>query len=249
MRVPRWVLGTGVAVLLAGGGLITAGVASAASTGTSGQNPMATFISDLAGHLGISVSSLQTALQQTETDQVQQMLKDGKITSATAQNMERQIQAGKGVPFSGFGPGGRHGFGGPGAGGGMVNVPQTASQYLGLSVSQIQTDMQNGQSLSAIANGVSGKSSAGLQAALLAAEQTQLQQAVTAGKMTSSQEQSALSRFQTQLPNILSGTGGMPGGPHGFGGPGRMWRGAPPAGNSGNSGSSASESTTSGSGA
>ncbi len=238
MRVPRWVLGAGLAATLAGSGLITAGLVSAASsttastatssstsgstsgsTSTSGSsagtpNKVSTFINDLAKNLGTSVSTLQTALKQTETQQVQNLQTAGKITSSTASKIEKRIQAGNGTPL--FGRFGR-GFGPGGQAPGPVNVLQTAASYLGLTQAQLRTDLRSGKSLNAIANAQSGKSASGLQAALIAAAQTALGKRVTAGTITSAQEQTRLAGFEKNLTNILSRTGEM--------GREGMWRG------------------------
>ena len=246
MRVPRWVLGAGLAATLAGSGLITAGLVSAASSTTSTatssstsgststsssstgstttSNKVSTFINDLAKNLGISVSTLQTALKQTETQQVQNLQTAGKITSSTASKIEKRIQAGNGMPMFGMGPGFGRGFGPGGMAPGPVNVLQTAASYLGLTQAQLRTDMQSGKSLNAIANAQSGKSASGLQAALIAAAQTALGKQVTAGTITSAQEQTRLAGFEKNLTNILSRTGemgheGMWRGPH------MRWRG------------------------
>ena len=248
MRVPRWVLGAGLAATLAGSGLITAGLVSAASsttastatssstsgstsgsTSTSGSsagtpNKVSTFINDLAKNLGTSVSTLQTALKQTETQQVQNLQTAGKITSSTASKIEKRIQAGNGMPMFGMGPGFGRGFGPGGMAPGPVNVLQTAASYLGLTQAQLRTDMQSGKSLNAIANAQSGTSASGLQAALIAAAQTALGKQVTAGTITSAQEQTRLAGFEKNLTNILSRTGemgheGMWRGPH------MRWRG------------------------
>lgn len=229
MRVPKWAIGAGVAILLAGGGAITAGVASAAASG--GANPVSSFVSSLAANLGIPVSTLQSALQKTESSQVQQLLQSGRITAATAQRLQQRIQSGQGLPLGPMG-GGWARPGGPGRGG----LLQAASQYLGVSVAQLRTDLGGGKSLAAVAGGIAGKSAAGLQAALLTAEQTRLQQAVTAGRLTAAQEQAALSRFQTQLPALLARTGPAPGPQGGFG-PGRGHWGGPGAPASGTSSS------------
>jgi hypothetical protein len=59
------------------------------------------------------------------------------------------------------GPGGPHGFGDHGS-------PAAAATYLGISRSALQTQLQAGKTLAQIANATSGKSAAGLIAALVA---------------------------------------------------------------------------------
>ncbi len=196
-------LGSGAAVAASGTSATSAASASAPLSGTG----LAAFEADLAGKLGVSVSTLQGALEQAETDRVQQLQNDGLITAAAAQKLEQQIQAGGGLRMlarlAGAPPGG-------------LSLLQKASQYLGLPVSQIRTDLRNGQSLDAIANGQAGKSASGLKAALVAAEQAALQQKVTAGTITATQEQTRLTRFEKHLGAMLSKAG--------FGGRRHSWR-------------------------
>lgn len=263
MRIPRWVLGVSVAAAVVGSGVVTAGIVSAAST-TAGsttsssssasstpQKPLGTFLRDLASHLGVSVSTLQSALKQTEIDQVQHLQQSGKITASRAQTIEQRIQAGTGLPL----PFGTRPAPGRGMRPGPVSVWRTASQYLGLTSAQLRTDLRSGQSLDAIANAQSGKSAAGLKAALISAAQTALQKQVTAGRITATQEQTRLTAFEHMLTNLLTRTG-LAAGPHrpwraGRRGPWRDGNRSMGAGSSGSSsastGSSTSASATSGS--
>ena len=75
-------------------------------------------------------------------------------------------------------PGGPHGHGGPHDG------LDAAASYLGLSESDLMTALQSGKTLGQIADATSGKSKAGLVAALVAHEQSELNQAVKDGHLT-----------------------------------------------------------------
>lgn len=205
MRLPRWAVGAGLAAVVAGSGLITAGVSAATPSGSTVDSP-ATFVSDLAGHLGISTATLQSALRQTELDRVQTLLSNGRISAAQAQRMDGRIQSAVVVPlwgaFTGH-PGREHQVRRAPLGG----VLPGAASYLGMTVAQLRADLANGQSLAAIANGVSGKSAAGLQAALLADAQGRLGSLVTQGKLSAAQEQARLTRLGQALPHLLARTG------------------------------------------
>lgn len=211
MRMARWIAGAGIAASVAGVGLLGTGVVSAASNPTSGTPVASTtapassratglsaFETDLAGKLGVSVSTLQTAVQQAESDHVQQMQSAGVITATTAQKLDQQIQAGNGMRLLMRLVGKHHG---------AMPLLQKASQYLGLPVSQIRSDLRNGQSLNAIANAQTGKSASGLQAAFVAAEQAALQKKVTAGTITATQEQTRLTNFEKRIGTLLSKPG------------------------------------------
>ena len=128
-----------------------------------------------------------------------------------------------------FGLGGR--LGGRGFGGGLGGGQQaprrgfgfgafsagalgSLTTYLGISSSQLQSDLGKGQTLASIAKG-QGKSVDGLVAALVAARKTQLDAEVAAGRLTSAQEQQIESSEATRIRALVNGVG-----PHGPGGPG-----------------------------
>ena len=114
------------------------------------------------------------------------------------------------------GRGGGMGFGG---GGDLA----AAATYLGLSQSDLQTDLQSGKTLAQVANATSDKSAAGLIDALVAAEQTKLAAAVSAGTLTQAQADQITKTLQAAVTSLVNGTrparGGF-GGHGGFGGPG-----------------------------
>ena len=88
--------------------------------------------------------------------------------------------------------------------------------YLGLTDSQIMTQLQSGKSLSDIAT-AQGKSISGLKDAIVAAMTSALDADVAAGKITSAQEQTRLADFTSHVSDLISNNGGHggPGGHHG----------------------------------
>jgi hypothetical protein len=209
----------GVPILLGGGAM-----AFAASGGSSGS-PAQTFIADVASHLGISTGTLESAMQQARLDQVQQMLSQGRITSAQATQMENAIKSGKLGFGRGFGPGMR-GPGGRMMGG--AGAMQAAASYLGLTPAQLRTDLGAGKSLSDIASATSGKTVQGLEAAITTAMQQDIQKAVSAGTMTQQQATARQQQLQTFVQQFVTRKGGAPG--HGpWGPPQGAPQGTPPA--------------------
>jgi hypothetical protein len=91
--------------------------------------------------------------------------------------------------------------------------------YLGLTDSQIQTQLQAGKSLSDIAT-AQGKSVSGLKDAIVAAMTSALDADVAAGKITSAQEQTRIADFTAHVSDLISNTGGP-----GHGGPGGLGHG------------------------
>jgi hypothetical protein len=230
-----------------------AGGAYAASQ--SGTNPRQAFLNDVAKRLNVSPSQLDSAVKGAVIDRLNAAVKAGLLTQAQANRIEQAIQNGK-APFFGGGPGffgggggpfGGHGFGGPGGPGGPIKDGlSAAASYLGLSQSQLISDIRSGKSLAQIA-GDQGKSVSGLKSAITDAVTSDLDKAVSSGQLTKSQEQDILSNLSSRIDQIVNGTAprwgagfrghlrGMPYGP-----PGAMPYGPPGAnGASGSPGLSA----------
>ena len=107
-----------------------------------------------------------------------------------------------------------------------------AATYLGLSQTDLQTALQSGKTLAQVADATSGKSSSGLIDALVAAEQTELAAAVTAGRLTQAQADQITTNLKQRFTDLVNGVRPAHGpfGGHGFGGPGfgRPGFGGPP---------------------
>jgi len=99
--------------------------------------------------------------------------------------------------------GGHRGFG---VGFGGADDLSAAATYLGITADALKADLQSGKTLAQVADGTSGKSSAGLVAALVADGKGKLDAAVTAGKLTSAQEQTALAGLQQRVTDLVNGT-------------------------------------------
>lgn len=115
---------------------------------------------------GKSTAGLISALVASEKTEIADAVKANNLTQAQADAMTANLQQ----RFTDFvngvhpdhGPGGPHGFsGGPGG-------LDAAATYLGISQSSLATQLQAGKTLAQIANATSGKSAAGLVAALVA---------------------------------------------------------------------------------
>ena len=153
------------------------------------------------------------------------------------------LSVGSYAPSQGTAPG-RDGRGfGFGGGFGRGDELATAATYLGLSQSALQSDLQSGKTLAQIANATSGKSSSGLIAALVTAQKTKLEAAVTAGTLTQAQADQFTAMLKDRITNMVNGvrpTHGF-GGPGGYGGPGGFGGTTPPSGSG--SGSQSTPST------
>ena len=162
---------------------------------------------DVAQRLGISDTKLTDALKGAAIDQVDQALKDGRITQAQADELKQRIESGDGVPFFGHG----FGFAAGGLHGGHVDALDGAAAYLGLTEAQLHDKLRSGSTLAQLAT-AAGKSVDGLKSAMRDAAKADLDKAVAAGDLTSAQEQDFLSRLDADLDAIVNGT--LPARPH-----------------------------------
>jgi hypothetical protein len=82
---------------------------------------------------------------------------------------------------------------------------QTAATYLGMSVSDLQSDLRSGKTLAEEAT-AKGKTVDGLVQALLAPLKSDLDKRVAAGDITSAQESAILNRETTRLTELVNNT-------------------------------------------
>ena len=109
----------------------------------------------------------------------------------------------------------QNGPGGVMAGGVVLDA---AAAYIGISEDALVAARHDGTSLAQIAT-ENGKTVAGLEAALVAAFQTNLDKAVAAGRITTAQAAQALATFKAQVETVVSrtATGPMNGNGRGHG--------------------------------
>ena len=120
---------------------------------------------------------------------------------------------------------GRAHWGHKGGFGPMGTLMADAAKTLNISTSTLRADMKAGQSLATIAQ-ANGSSAAALESALLADAQTQMQAAVTAGKMTAAQETAITPHLSTMIDQMVTHSGQwMKGGPGGYGMAGHLMAG------------------------
>jgi hypothetical protein len=88
-----------------------------------------------------------------------------------------------------------------------------ASTYLGVSTSDLFTQLRSGKTLAQIAAATSGKSASGLIDALVTAQRKELEQAVTDGRMTRDQADRIESDLKAHVTERVEGTFDDRGGP------------------------------------
>jgi hypothetical protein len=200
---------------VAAGTVVLAGGAGVAMAANGGNPPASNFFDSVAKHLGVSPQKLQDATKAAAIDQVNQALAAGRITKDQADAMKKRIESGDVPPLGGFG--GRAfapGTGGPGPGFGLGAGPgmvkpfiedglSAAAKYLGLSENALRTQLSNGKSLADVAK-AQNKDVKGLEDALVAAQQKQLDKLVTAKKLTQSQADALLSRLKSHVDDLVN---------------------------------------------
>jgi hypothetical protein len=235
MKITKaWIPLTGAALALAFlGGIAlapalvsTAAAQRAGPTNVVGENRGpggADLFKAAADFIGITVDQLRTEMG-TDKSMADVAVAHGKtrdaliaaLTTAEATKIAQLVDQ-KGFPQPPFGPGGP---GGPGFGHRAEvfirsNVLETASTYLGISTTDLQTKLRSGQTLADIAAATSGKSKDGLVAAIVAAETAQIDKAVTDGKLTADQAATLKAGLTERVTQMVEHKGPM--GAPGFG--------------------------------
>ncbi len=220
-RIPRAVLIAAGLVAMAsivGGGIVFAQTSSASSpmgnlTALTSQAGAASnqsdYIAQLAGHLGISVQALQTAISATNMDELKKAVDSGAITQAQADKISAALQAGNTFFFGGHGPrtpGAPGGPAGPGHRGpffgGINDAVGSVATFLGVTPAQLRTELEGGKSLADVAT-AHGKTRDELKAHLTTQANTRLDKAVADGKLTQAQADQLKSTLSSHLDQII----------------------------------------------
>ena len=165
---------------------------------------------------GKSASGLIDALVTHEKTELQQAVTDGKLTQTQADQLETNLTDRitalvNHTKPAGPGPGGHFGIG-PFHGGDDLTA---AATYLGTTAGDLQSKLSSGQTLAQIADATSGKSASGLIDALVTHEKTELQQAVTDGKLTQTQADQLETNLTDRITALVNHTKPAGAGPRG----------------------------------
>ncbi|GMA65760.1 hypothetical protein NZD89_28515 (plasmid) [Alicyclobacillus fastidiosus] len=179
-------------------------------------------LAQIAQNQGISEQTLVSDIESAETSQLNQAVQNGKLTSAQEQNILSNLdshvqqmvehtggfQKGNGK-WSGATSGTKGSWSkGSSSDAGQQSQLSNLSSILGISQSTLQSDLQSGQSILDIAQN-QGISEQTLETDLTNNLQTQLDQAVSNGKLTSTQEQTILNNFSSRIGQMLAQQGGF----------------------------------------
>lgn len=193
----------GVAVLAGSGAALAHGgpgmpFGFGGGPGGGGDNQTA-LLNDVAKNLNVSGTALRKAVKDALKARVDQQVTDGLLTKAQGDDVKSRIDSG--AVHVGVGP--------AGIGGGLGAI-DAASSYLGMTAAEIRTQLQAGKSLADIAKD-KGKTSAGLQDAIVAKATTLLAAAVAAGDLTAAQRDTILTRVKNTVDEFVAqvhGAGG-----------------------------------------
>jgi uncharacterized protein (DUF433 family) len=207
----RVAIAVALVAVLAGGAAVafgaTGGAAPARGHHARHQGAHAApLLSAAASYLGISTSQLRTDLRTGESL--------GQIAASTPGHTEagliaamvaarrQQFSAGLGERVSALvkAPGGPHGLAS------RRGLRQAGLRYLGIPPRQIVRELRAGKSLAQIADGVPGKSAAGLIDAIVAAAQQRLQAASAAGHVSAARASARLAALRERVTAVVDRT-------------------------------------------
>ena len=170
-----------------------------------------TFMNRLAANLGTTPDALREALVKTEQELVDAAVAQGRLTAEQGQRLKERIEL-RGGRGALFGPGGRPGVRGPGRPGparaGAVGfqratILSAAEQALGLSPEELTLRLQQGRTLTQIAQEL-GKDPAAVQRDLQAALEARLEQAQSEGRLTAEQVANAKARLPQLVERLMN---------------------------------------------
>lgn len=165
---------------------------------SAGATACQVFLGHLAGQLKVSPSKLDTAAIAAAKQTIQDQVTAGKLTQAQADKIEARLGSDSLCEL------GRAGIaGGARAKGGAAthDYLAAAASALGVSEAQLRSDLKGGQTLSQVA-AAQGVSEDQFKSRVVAFLKPKLDAAVTAGKLTQAQEDSALAKFQNGDPPL-----------------------------------------------
>jgi polyhydroxyalkanoate synthesis regulator phasin len=211
-----------IAAVVAVLGVTAVVVGGAVTSAQEGDGPIGTFLEKLAGKLGIGEDELKTAIEETQSEMIDEAVADGRLTEEQAERLRERLGEG-GFPFgSPLSRMTRHV--GP-----HFYVTEAAVEVLDTTRDELSQQLRDGNSLAEVAE-AQGMSAEDFQAALLLEVKAQLDDLVAEGKLTQEHADLIFQAAEENIDSIVSGQLGPrgPGGrrlaPCGFGG---WWFGAP----------------------
>ena len=180
--------------------VMVTGAALAAGALRSPQQESQAIVNDAADDLGVTPAELTNALKAAMKNRVDEAVGAGRLTQAEGAALKARIDAQQ-VPLLGLGgPGGRHHH----HHGGHAELSSAAS-YLGMTQGNLRTALEGGKTLAQVAR-EREKSVDGLISAMTTAARKQIEQAVTAGRLTRAQADAMLEGLRRHITAKVNGT-------------------------------------------
>jgi hypothetical protein len=183
-----------VAALAGGGAALAAG-------GLGSEEEQQAILDDAAKRLGVEPEALESALEGALGARIDEAVAAGRLTEEQAAELKERLADGTFPLFGGPGRGHHYGFGLHGK-----ELLESAAAFLGMTEEELRTQLESGKSLADVAEAES-KSVAGLEAALVAATEEKLADAVEDGRLTDAQRDEALERFRERLGDLVNREG------------------------------------------
>lgn len=190
------VIGGTVLALAAG----TAG-AVAATKADEAKDRENAVLTTAAKQLDVTPQELRNALKAGQAAQLEQAVKDGKLTQEQADAIAQRMNQ-SGLVLGG--PGGPHGKGGPGHRGGGREMFGDVAKALGLSEAQLREQLEDGKTLAQVAK-AQGKDLDDVKAAVKKAATARLDEAVKDGDLTKAQRDDMLEHLDEHLERLGEG--------------------------------------------
>lgn len=182
------------AAATAGLAIAGGGAALASERLSSSDNESEAVINDAANRLNVTPSALSDALKKALEDRVDAAVAAGRISKAEGDELKSRIESSDFPIFFGHPAYGHPFFGGLDA----------AASYLGITEDALRSELESGKTLAQVAQ-EKGKSVDGLVNAIYEAAKQRLDAAVSAGRLTQSQEQTVLSELKQHITDLVNG--------------------------------------------
>jgi polyhydroxyalkanoate synthesis regulator phasin len=194
-----WIAGSAAVALV-----VALGAGTLVMAQQSNQSDGTTFLDRVAQKLGIDTPKLQDAVKSAASDEVDAAVQRGDLTQQQADKIKQGIANGKlpgfnGPLFDGHAGRGKKGFGFGFFGADLSNL----AGLLGISQDQLKTELRADNATLASVAEAHGKSRDDLKNFISGEAKTQLDQAVSKGKITQQQADTMLSALQGRLDALI----------------------------------------------
>lgn len=157
----------------------------------------------IAGALGVTVDEYDAAVEKAQSQVVDEALAEGWLTEEQAELLNWRMEQAPGAGMRGL----NRGFGtvGPGMVGGELHPASIAASELGMSLTDLLTELQDGKSIADVA-GEKGVDTQDIVDAYVAQIKDNLEEAVTAGRITQNQADYQLQQLEQRVIDQLDNT-------------------------------------------